>query len=42
MDFTIRNLSAIAYVQAQATKVMSLLLGAVGSVSLVVGGIGAS
>jgi putative ABC transport system permease protein len=39
-DFTIRNLSAVADVQAQTTKVMSLLLGAVASVSLVVGGIG--
>jgi putative ABC transport system permease protein len=40
LDFTIRNLSAVADVQAQTTKVMSLLLGAVASVSLVVGGIG--
>jgi putative ABC transport system permease protein len=39
-DFTVRNLSAVADVQAQTTKVMSLLLGAVASVSLVVGGIG--
>jgi putative ABC transport system permease protein len=39
-DFSIRNLSAVAEVQAQTTKVMSLLLGAVASVSLVVGGIG--
>jgi putative ABC transport system permease protein len=39
-DFNIRNLSAVADVQAQTTKVMSLLLGAVASVSLVVGGIG--
>ena len=39
-DFTIRNLSAVADIQAQTTKVMSLLLGAVASVSLVVGGIG--
>jgi putative ABC transport system permease protein len=39
-DFSIRNLSAAADVQAQTTKVMSLLLGAVASVSLVVGGIG--
>ena len=39
-DFTIRNLSAAADVQAQTTRVMSLLLGAVASVSLVVGGIG--
>ena len=40
VDFTIRNLSAVADVQAQTTRVMSLLLGAVASVSLVVGGIG--
>jgi|SRR5690349_3780607 len=39
-DFSIRNLSAVADVQAQTTRVMSLLLGAVASVSLVVGGIG--
>ena len=39
-DFTVRNLSAIADVQAQTTRVMSLLLGAVACVSLVVGGIG--
>jgi putative ABC transport system permease protein len=40
LDFTVRNLSAVADVQAQTTKVMSLLLGAVASVSLIVGGIG--
>ena len=39
-DFTLRNLSAVADVRAQTTRVMSLLLGAVASVSLVVGGIG--
>jgi putative ABC transport system permease protein len=39
-DFMIRNLSAAADVQAQTTKVMSMMLGAVASVSLVVGGIG--
>ena len=39
-DFMIRNMSAAADVQAQTTKVMSLLLGAVACVSLVVGGIG--
>ena len=39
-DFTIRNLSAVADVQAQTTRVMSLMLGAVASVSLIVGGIG--
>ncbi len=39
-DFMIRNLSAAADIQAQTTKVMSMMLGAVASVSLVVGGIG--
>jgi putative ABC transport system permease protein len=39
-DFTIRNLSAVAEVQAASTRVMSLMLGAIASVSLVVGGIG--
>ncbi|MSQ59126.1 MAG: FtsX-like permease family protein [Betaproteobacteria bacterium] len=39
-DFMIRNLSAAADVQAQTTKVMSMMLGAVASISLVVGGIG--
>jgi putative ABC transport system permease protein len=39
-DFTVRNLSAVADVQAQTTRVMSIMLGAVASVSLIVGGIG--
>ncbi len=39
-DFMIRNLSAAADVQAQTTEVMSIMLGAVASISLVVGGIG--
>ena len=39
-DYFIRNLSAVADVQAETTRVMSLLLGAVASVSLIVGGIG--
>ena len=39
-DFTVRNMSAAAEVQAQTTRVMSVLLGAVAAVSLVVGGIG--
>ncbi|MCW5620372.1 MAG: ABC transporter permease [Burkholderiales bacterium] len=39
-DFTVRNLSAAADVQAQTTRVMSIMLGAVASISLVVGGIG--
>ena len=39
-DFDIRNLTALANAAAQTTKVMSLMLGAIASVSLVVGGIG--
>jgi putative ABC transport system permease protein len=39
-DFTVRNLSAVADVQAQTTRVMSIMLGAVASISLIVGGIG--
>ncbi len=39
-DFSIRNLSEILAVSEQSSKVMSLLLGAVASISLVVGGIG--
>jgi putative ABC transport system permease protein len=39
-DFTVRNLSAAAEVQARTTRVMSMLLGAVAAISLVVGGIG--
>jgi len=39
-DFSIRNLSEILAVSEQSSKVMSLLLGAVASISLIVGGIG--
>ncbi|HEY6896361.1 MAG TPA: ABC transporter permease [Rhodocyclaceae bacterium] len=39
-DFTIRNLTALADSAAETTRVMSLLLGAIASVSLLVGGIG--
>jgi putative ABC transport system permease protein len=39
-DYSIRNLSEILAVSEQASKVMSMLLGAVASISLVVGGIG--
>ena len=39
-DFTVRNLTAIAATAAQATRLMALLLGAIASISLVVGGIG--
>ena len=40
-DFYIRNLAAAADSAAETTRVMSLLLGAIASVSLLVGGIGA-
>ena len=39
-DFMIRNLTAIADSEAETTRTMSLLLGAIASVSLLVGGIG--
>jgi putative ABC transport system permease protein len=39
-DFTVRNLTAIAETAAQATRLMALLLGAIASISLIVGGIG--
>jgi len=39
-DFFVRNLTALANTAAETTKLMSLLLGAIASVSLVVGGIG--
>src|SRR6185369_3130022 len=39
-DFSTRNLSEILAVAEQSAKAMSLLLGAVASISLVVGGIG--
>lgn len=39
-DFSVRNLTQMMQAQAQATKVMTLLLGAIASVSLLVGGIG--
>jgi putative ABC transport system permease protein len=39
-DFDIRNLTALANTAAQTTRVMSIMLGAIASVSLVVGGIG--
>jgi putative ABC transport system permease protein len=39
-DFTVRNLSEILAVSEQSSQVMSLLLGAVASISLIVGGIG--
>ncbi len=39
-DFTVRNLVEMFAAQEQAAQVMSILLGAIASVSLVVGGIG--
>ena len=39
-DFTIRNLTAAANAAEETAKVMSLMLGAIASVSLLVGGIG--
>jgi putative ABC transport system permease protein len=39
-DFTVRNLTQIMETAEQSTKVMTLLLGAIASVSLLVGGIG--
>ena len=39
-DFSVRNLTAVADSAAETTRIMSLLLGAIASVSLLVGGIG--
>ncbi len=39
-DFTIRNLTDIAEMAEQTTRVMTLLLGSIAGVSLIVGGIG--
>jgi putative ABC transport system permease protein len=39
-DFTVRNLTALAQTAAGTTKAMSMMLGAIASVSLLVGGIG--
>lgn len=39
-DFTVRNLTAAANAAEETAKVMSLMLGAIASVSLLVGGIG--
>jgi putative ABC transport system permease protein len=39
-DFTVRNLSSIMQTAEQSTKIMTILLGAIASVSLLVGGIG--
>ncbi|ADE11727.1 ABC transporter permease [Sideroxydans lithotrophicus] len=39
-DFTVRNLTAMANTAAETAKVMSMMLGAIASISLLVGGIG--
>lgn len=39
-DFTVRNLTQMMQAQEQSTRVMTILLGAIASVSLIVGGIG--
>ncbi len=39
-DFTVRNLTAMANSAAETAQVMSLMLGAIASISLLVGGIG--
>ena len=39
-DFTVRNLTQMMQVREQSSNVMTLLLGAIASVSLIVGGIG--
>ncbi len=39
-DFTVRNLTEVFAAQEQSARVMSILLGAIASVSLIVGGIG--
>ena len=39
-DFTVRNLTQMLQTAEQSTKVMTILLGAIASVSLIVGGIG--
>jgi putative ABC transport system permease protein len=40
VDYTVRNLAEILAVAEQSSKVMSMLLGSVASISLIVGGIG--
>jgi putative ABC transport system permease protein len=39
-DFTVRNMTALARTAAQTAELMSMLLGAIASISLVVGGVG--
>ncbi len=40
LDFTVRNLTQMMMVAEQSTQIMTLLLGAIASVSMLVGGIG--
>jgi putative ABC transport system permease protein len=39
-DFTVQNMSDVAETAAESTKIMSILLGSIASISLLVGGIG--
>ncbi len=39
-DFTVRNMTEVAEGAAEATKIMTILLGSIASISLLVGGIG--
>ncbi len=39
-DFSVRNLTAVADTMAETSRVMAIMLGAIASISLVVGGIG--
>ncbi|HEX9626442.1 MAG TPA: ABC transporter permease [Acidiferrobacterales bacterium] len=39
-DFTVRNLTAVAETAASTARIMAIMLGAIASISLVVGGIG--
>src|SRR5207244_5898570 len=39
-DFSVRNLTALVSTAAETTRTMSLMLGAIASISLLVGGIG--
>lgn len=39
-DFTVRNLTALANTAVQSAKILSFMLGAIASISLIVGGIG--
>ena len=39
-DFTVRNVADVAETAAESTKIMTILLGSIASISLLVGGIG--